>query len=55
MFLIIFDNLINLIQYKKILCFRGNLKKNRIFKDIFQIGGREINPISKKNEKTSWD
>ena len=31
-------------------CLRGNVKKNSIFKDIVQIGGREVNPIDKKNE-----
>ena len=30
-----------------ILLLRGNLKKTSIFKDIVQIGGREVNPISK--------
>ena len=29
---------------------RGNVKKS-IFKDIAHIGGREVNPILKKNEK----
>ena len=54
MFLIIFDNLINLIQCKKILCFWGNLKKNSIFKDIVQIGGREVNSISKKLKEINF-
>ena len=27
---------------------RGTVKKNSIFADIVQIGGREVNPISKK-------
>ena len=27
---------------------RGNIKKTSIFKEIAHIGGREVNPISKK-------
>ena len=38
-----------------VCCIRGTLKKNSIFKDIVQIGGREVNPISKNwKEMIFW-
>ena len=37
------------------LCLRGTLKKtNSIFKDIVQIGGREVNPISKMIQRNDF-
>ena len=37
----------NCYQVANIAHLRGNLQKNSICKDIVQIGGREVNPISK--------
>ena len=43
------------MQEKRRQCKRGNLKKtNSIFKDIVQIGGREVNPISKKIKRIDF-
>ena len=41
------DQVVSLVRNK----LRGAVKKKHsIFKDIAQIGGREVNPISKKNK-----
>ena len=41
-----------LLKIKLLSLIRGAVKKkNSIFKDIVQIGGREVNPISKKLNK----
>ena len=33
---------------------RGNIKKTSIFKEIAHIGGREVNPISKKKKRNDF-
>ena len=48
-----FDSLLSLeSEEMTVMCLRGAVKKNpSIFKDIVQIGGREVNPISKKSKE----